>query len=189
MWLAVPFRLGSSFLFGCGPLAALSVGCGIPSRRQFLGHDDFRSPRTAGDNPEFIHERAHQEDAAPRGPQQIFLGYRVGHAAKVEAFTFVQTVNNHFFRRKIQSEVNLLFGALFVAVVKGIDDAFAHRHSDTVAVIFAESGSLRHAQTHFLGEIDTLDLRLQRNFEVLGAFGHAGASPAPNLARFWAPYG
>jgi len=76
--------------------------------------------------------------------------------------------------------VNLFFGALFIAIVKGIDDPFAYGHSDAVAIIFAKSSSLRYAKTHFLGEIDAFNLRLQSNFKMFGVLWHAGASPAPN---------
>src|SRR5258708_10984050 len=182
-------RLGSSFLFRRGPLAARAVGSEIPGQRQFLGHDYFRAARTTGDDLKFIHEGAHKEYATTGGAQQVFLGKRIGHAIEVEALPFIDNVNNHFFRSEVQSQVNLLFRAFFVAVMKGIDDAFAHRHSDAIAVVFAKSRCLGHAQTHFLGEIDALDLRLQSDFKMLRVLGHAGASPAPTSARFGALYG
>src|SRR5437879_1510015 len=64
--------------------------------------------------------------------------------------------------------------------MKRIDDPFAHGHPDAVTVILAESGRLRHPQTHFLREIDAFDLRLQSNLKMFGVLGHARASPAPN---------
>src|SRR5437868_7357766 len=79
--------------------------------------------------------------------------------------------------------MNLFLGAFFISIVKSINDPFTHRHSDAIAVIFAESCCFRHAQTHFLREIHALDLRLQCNFHMLGVLGHARASPAPNWPR------
>jgi hypothetical protein len=69
--------------------------------------------------------------------------------------------------------MNLLFGTLLIAVVKRVDDALANAHPDFVAIIFAETSSFGYAETHLLGEIDAFDLRLQRNFEVLGVCAHA----------------
>src|SRR5271165_54945 len=67
-----------------------------------------------------------------------------------------------------------LFVRLFlIAVVKGVDDAFADGHADAVAIVFAETGGLGDAQTHLLRQIDALHLRLQRDFEVFLVCGHA----------------
>src|SRR5258708_12763280 len=66
-------RLGSSFLFRRGPLAARAVGSEIPGQRQFLGHDYFRAARTPGNDLKFIHEGAHKEYATPEVPHQVFL--------------------------------------------------------------------------------------------------------------------
>ena len=81
-------------------------------------------------------------------------------------------MNDHFVRGQIHGQVNLFFWPLLVSVVKRVDHALADTHPDAVAVVFAESRRFRHAQTHFFGEIDAFDLRLQRNFKVLGLWRH-----------------
>src|SRR5260370_17474780 len=87
-------RLGSSFLFRRGPLAARAVGSEIPGQRQFLGHDYFRTACTTGDDLKFIHECAHNEYATPGDAQQVFLAQTIGHAIEVEALPFIHNVNN-----------------------------------------------------------------------------------------------
>src|ERR1700730_905490 len=76
--------------------------------------------------------------------------------------------------------MNLFFGALLIAVMESIDDTFAHRHPNAVAIVFAKTRSFGHAKTHFLGQIDALDLRFQSNFKMFGVLWHARASPAPD---------
>src|SRR5215470_16356979 len=75
--------------------------------------------------------------------------------------------------------MNLLFRTLLVSVMKRVDHALADAHSNAVAVVLAESRCFRDAQTHLLGEIDTLDLRLQRNFKMLGVRRHFFAMQLP----------
>src|SRR6266404_1114761 len=87
--------------------------------------------------------------------------------------------------------MNFFLRALFIPVVKCIDDAFANGHSDAIAVIFPEARGFGHTQTHLLGEINALDLRRQRDFQVLGVLRHSEASPAPDardVGALWVSY-
>src|SRR5712664_2526445 len=87
--------------------------------------------------------------------------------------------------------MNFFLWALFIAIVKCIDDAFANGHSDAITVILAKSRGFGHTQTHLLGEINALDLRRQRDFQVLGVLRHSEASPAPDardVGALWVTY-
>src|SRR5258708_9441872 len=75
--------------------------------------------------------------------------------------------------------MDFLLGALLVSVVKRVDHALSHAHPDAVTVIFAKAGRFRDAQTHLLGQIDALHLRLQRDFEMLGARSHVSRCSGP----------
>src|SRR5580704_133011 len=96
-------------------------------------------------------------------------------------------MDNHLVAGEIHGQMNLLFGALLIAIVKRVDDAFAYAHTDFVAIVLAKAGSLGYPETHLLSEIDAFDLRLQRDFEVLGVCAHARTpwrrQVAPNRAH------
>ena len=81
-------------------------------------------------------------------------------------------MNNHLVGGEIHGEVDFLVGVFLVPIVKGVDHALAHAHSDAVAIVLAKPRGFSHPETHLLGEIDAFDLRLQHNFEVLGVGSH-----------------
>src|SRR6185369_6311868 len=172
MWLANPSSRLSS-LRGCRVLAVLVVGGGTVTGGKAFGHDDFGAASTPGHDVEFIHEGAHQEDAAAGSAQEIFLGKGIGHLGKVETLLLVQNPNDLFFRSEIHGQMNLFVGAFLIAVVEGVDDTLAHGHADAVTVVFAEARGFRDSQAHLFGNVDALYLRLQRDFQVLGLRSHA----------------
>ena len=180
MWLAEPSAGLGSLRLGFAFLLAFAVVSEVLRRGQFLGHNHFRAAGASGHDLELIHEGAHEEYAAAGSAQKIFFGEGIRHATEVEALAFVKNVDHHFFGSEIESEINFFVGAFFIAVMEGVDDPFAYGHANAVAVVFAETRSFSHAQTHFLGEVNALDLRLKGDFEVLGVLRHAEASPAPN---------
>ena len=53
--------------------------------RQFLDHHELGAAFGAAFDLEFVHEGAHQEQAAAGGAQQVFFGQRVGNLGKLEA--------------------------------------------------------------------------------------------------------
>src|SRR5216684_1045215 len=178
MWRAEPLAGLASLRLAI--VRTFAVAAGIPHAGQFLGHNNFRAAVAAGHDVEFIHEGAHEENAATGSSQKVFFGEGVGHIAEVKAFAFIENVNDHFVGSEIKREINFFLGALLIAVMESVDDPFADRHANAVAVVFAETRGLGHAQTHFLGEVDAVDLRLEGDFEVLRVLRHAEASPAPN---------
>src|SRR5262249_15771430 len=106
--------------------------------------------------------------------------------------TFIQHMNDHLLGSQVHRQINLLLRPLFVAIVKGVDHALANRHADPVAVVLAKSRRLRHPQTHLLCDVDAFDLRLQRDFQVLGIWRHADAVTAaqfgPASGPLWVTY-
>src|SRR6266852_4963433 len=180
MWLEEPSSDLGSLRLRLAVAPTFAVISGIPLAGQFLGHNNFRAAIAAGHDGELIHESAHEEDAAAGSAQKIFFGEGIGDAPEIKAFAFIENVNDHFVGSEIEREINFFVGALLIAVMESVDDPFADRHANAVAVVFAETRGFGHAQTHFLGEVDTVDLRLEGDFEVLRVLRHAEASPAPN---------
>src|SRR5690349_2775456 len=179
-----------SFLPRSRAVAGIAAAVRFGSRGgKLFGHDDFGAAGPAADDVEFVHEGAHQKNSAARGTQQILLGERIGDVAEPEAGTFVENVDNHFVAGQIDGEMNLFFGALLVAVVEGIDDAFADGHADAIAIVFAETGGFRDTETHFLGEIHALDLAFQRHLEMLRLLRHGPLLPLRKTAEFAGDYG
>src|SRR5713226_7614192 len=178
MWRAEPLAgLGSLRL---AIVRTFAVASGVAVAGEFFGHNNFRAAVAAGHDVEFIHEGAHEKDAAAGSAQKIFFGEGIGHIAEVKALAFIENVNDHFVGSEIEGEINFFVGALLIAVMESVDDPFADGHANAVAVVFAETRGFGYAQTHFLGEVDAVDLRLEGDFEVLRVLRHAEASPAPN---------
>src|SRR5580692_2336138 len=82
-------------------------------------------------------------------------------------------MDDHFLASEINGKMNLLLGAFLIAVVKRVDDALAYAHTNLVTIVLTEAGGFGYTDTHLLSEIDALDLRLQRDFEVLRVCAHA----------------
>src|SRR5580693_2323863 len=169
-------------------MPALATCRSAARRRQLLGHHDFRSARSSGHHVKLVHESAHQKNSPSRGTEQILFRERVRDIRKAESLPFIQHVNDQLVGGDVHYEVDLFVGALLVSVVKRVDHAFAHAHADAIAVILAKSRRFRHAQTHLLGEINALYLRLQSNFEVLSVWRHVwrwSLPEAPNVSALW----
>ena len=156
-----------------GALASFTIRSRVLLQRQLFSHDNFRTARASGHDVKFVHKCTHKKDSAAGGAQEVFFCKRIRHVGKCEASAFIQDMDDHFVAGKINGEMNFLFGALLIAVVKCVNDALAYAHADLVAIVLAESGSLGYAEAHLFGEIYALDLRLQRDFEVLRVFTHA----------------
>src|ERR1700722_12497747 len=156
----------------CGVLSFWATRC-RPGRRQLFRHYNLGPARPPRLYVKFIHKRAHQKNTTPGGAKQIFLCQRIRHGSQIKAFTFVQNVNNQFVVRQIHRQMDPFVRPFLIAIVKGIDHAFANGHPDAVAVILAKAGGFRDAQTHLLRQIDAFYLRLQRHFEVFLFVGHA----------------
>jgi hypothetical protein len=76
-------------------------------------------------------------------------------------------MDDQLFFMQLEGQVYLSLAALFVAVLKGVHDAFVHGQSDLVLIVLAKSGHCGDTHTHFFGESDALDQRLQNNFNPL----------------------
>src|SRR2546421_6689344 len=146
---------------------------------QSFGHYNFRAARFRFDHVEFVHERAHQKNPAARSAQKILFRQRVRNILQDETGAFVRNVNDHFFRREIDGEMNFLFGLFFVAVMKRVDHAFAHAHPNAVALVFPKTRGFGEAEAHFFRQVHALHLGFQSDFEVLGIFRH----PARNHSK------
>ena len=68
---------------------------------------------------------------------------------------------------QLEDHVDFSLAALLVAVLKGVHDAFVHRQTDLVLIVFAESGHRGDTHAHFFGESNALDQRLQNDFNPL----------------------
>ncbi len=152
----------SGFLMRRRTAAAVRLRCAVG--RKALGHDDFRAASAGGHNVKFVHESAHKKNPAAGSAQKIFFGERIGNVGEFEAGAFVGDVNDHFFGREIDGEMNFLVGLFFVAVMKGVDDAFADTHADAIALVFAKAGGFGESEAHFFGQVDTFDLGFERDF-------------------------
>src|SRR5262249_48441272 len=82
--------------------------------------------------------------------------------------------------RYVQREMDLLVRALLVAVVKRVDHALTHAHTDAVAHLFIEACRLGHTEAHLLRQIYTFNLRIQDYFQVLVLGRHARVSHRAN---------
>src|SRR5215469_10880617 len=88
-------------------------------------------------------------------------------------------MNDQLFRGNVHGEIDFFLRPLLVSIVKRVDDPLAHAHPDAIAIVLAKSRGLRHAQTHLLGKVDALHLRLQCDFEMFGAGRHCFAMWLP----------
>ena len=68
---------------------------------------------------------------------------------------------------QLEDHVDFSLAALLVAVLKGVHDAFVHRQADLVLIVLAKSGYRGDTHTHFFGESNALDQRLQNDFNPL----------------------
>lgn len=91
-------------------------------------------------NIKFIHESAHQENAAAGSPKQILFSEGIGNVGKGEIPALVEDVDDYLFLSELESEKDLAAALLPVPVSIGIDDAFADGHADFVTVLIVESG-------------------------------------------------
>src|SRR6266481_4470015 len=80
--------------------------------------------------------------------------------------------------------MNLLVGALLIAVMECVDDAFPHTHADAVAHLFVKPGSFRHAEAHLLRQVHAFDLRIKDNFHVLVVLRHVFVGHRKNCVYF-----
>lgn len=155
-----------------GALATLTVRSLVILEGQFFCHDNFRAAGASRHDVEFVHKGAHQEDSAAGSTQKVLLREWIGHVGKGEARAFVQHMDDHFFAGEINGEMNLLLGALLIAVMKCVDDALAYAHANFVTIVLAETSGFGYTDTHLLSKVDAFHLRLQGDFEVLGVCAH-----------------
>jgi hypothetical protein len=143
----------------------IPLGWGSPLVK--LGHNKFGAAGYAGENIDLVHERFHQENAAPGIAEDIFILARVWNILDAKSRTLVDHTDHQFVFQQLEDHVYFSFAALFVAVLKGVHDAFVHCQADFVLIVFAKSGDRGHTHTHFFGKSNALDHRLQNNFEPL----------------------
>lgn len=123
-------------------------------------------------NIEFVHKSAHQEYAAARSPKEIFFGERIRDVCEREVSAFVKDVDDHLFLSELEGEENFPAALLSVSVGVGVDDTFANRHADFVAVFIVETGFPGDSQCHFFGEVDAVEQRLKRDLNALRFCSH-----------------
>src|SRR5579864_3619507 len=106
MWLAEPSAGLGSLRLGLAAVPTFAIRSGVLYAGQFLGHNNFGAAGAARHDVELIHERAHEEDAAAGGAQKIFFSEGIRDTAEVEAFAFIENVDNHFVGSEIEGEIN-----------------------------------------------------------------------------------
>src|SRR5271170_3130557 len=141
--------------------------------RQPLGHHQLRAARPARHHVKLVHECLHQKNAPPGSAQQVFFRQRVRHVSQTKSLALVCYADDQLFPGQLHAKMNLFLGLFLVAIMKSVDYAFPHGHSDAVALFFVKAGGLRNTDTHLLGEINTLYVGIQRDFEMLGLWRHA----------------
>ena len=70
-------------------------------------------------------------------------------------------------REKFEHDMYFFLAVLLVPILKRIHHAFMHCKADLVLVILIEASRRCYAHTNFFSESDTLDSRLQDNFDPL----------------------
>ena len=105
-----------------------------------LGHDEFGAAGRAGHDIELIHERLHQKHPAAGIAQDIFIVAGIGNILDAKARSLVRHVDHQFLREQFEDHVDFSLAPLFVAVLKGVHDAFVHRQADLVLIVLAKSG-------------------------------------------------
>jgi hypothetical protein len=137
-----------------------------------LSHNQLGAPAWTVPNQELVHEGAHQEDAASRGAEQVLFRERVRHFGQLKALPLVENPNNHFVGIELDGHVDFLVPVMLVAVVVGVDDAFANGHADFVHVVIVEACSFGNAHDDAFGEVDAFEQSLQRDLDALGCGRH-----------------
>jgi hypothetical protein len=132
-----------------------------------LRHNKFGAAGRAGENIDLVHECFYQKNAAPGIAEDIFIVARVGNILNAKSRTLVDYVDHQFMFQQLEDHVYFSFAALFVAVLKGVHDAFVHCQADFVLIVFAKSGYRGDTHTHFFSKSNALDQGLQNNFEPL----------------------
>ena len=67
---------------------------------------------------------------------------------------------------------DLLAAILLVAVIVGVDDAFADGHADFVDLFLGKAGGFRYAHGNTFREVHALEKRLEHDFDPLGFGRH-----------------
>jgi len=134
---------------------------------QALGHDELGAALIGVVDVKFIHEGAHQENAASGALQQVFVCQRVRDVFEAEAYSLVAHVNYEFFGSQLKGDEDF-FSALFLAsVIVGVDHAFANGHADFEAVVIVEADGARNRRAHFFGETDAIEQRFESDLNPL----------------------
>ena len=126
-----------------------------------LGHDQLSAASARTEHGELIHKRAHEEDTATGGFQEVLFRQRIWNVGEIEAAALVEDAHDKLVLIKRKREQNFLFRLLLVAVANSIDDALAHREADLLTVVFAKSARLSLAQSDLFGPVDAFKLRLE----------------------------
>jgi hypothetical protein len=130
-------------------------------------HDEFGAPGGAGENIHFVHKCLHQEHAAARIAEDIFIIAGVGHVLEAKARTLVDNMYYQFVFQELKDHMDFSFAPLFVAVLKGVHDAFVDCQADLVLIVLVKSGYGGDTHTQFFSESNALDQCFQNDFEPL----------------------
>jgi hypothetical protein len=137
-----------------------------------FAHDQLGAAAGAALNVEFVHEGAHEKNAAAGGAQEIFFGEGVGNIGEAETLAFVEDVDDELALFELDGHDDFAAALLTIAVTVGVNDRFADGHADFVAIVFVEAGFAGDTQDNFLGEIDAIQERLEGDFNALSVLGH-----------------
>src|SRR5262249_34129014 len=123
-----------------------------------LHHADLHPSRFRALERHFVHEGAHQEDAAPVGLQKIFWCQGIGDCHRVETAAFVAHQDGDAWSPAVlergEFDVHSLLDVVAVAVFDRVDDRFAHGHRDPVHGIVIKADGSRDVLTYHLHEVE-----------------------------------
>src|SRR5262245_8403633 len=120
----------------CGDRAVRLTG-DVPA----LDHAHFHAALRCALQVDFVHEVANEEDAAAATFEQVFRSQRVSNAIGIESVSLISHPDDHF-RNALECGRELdehAFGdVVLIAVLDGVDDAFADGDADPMYRIFVE---------------------------------------------------
>src|SRR6185312_2129239 len=145
--------------------------------RQLLRHNNLSAAVWTPLYRELIHKRLDQEYSASGCAQNVFFGQRIRHLREVKPRALVRDVDHHLLAFKFDREDDFLLALLRIAVIVGVNHAFAHGHPDLVNIVLVKATGFGDALHDAFGKIDALDERFERDLETLCSSHRRCGSP------------
>src|SRR5579872_2872658 len=132
-------------------------GTGSATGAQFLHHADFHAAPGRALQPDFVHEVAHEEDAAAARLEDVLGRERIGDFLGLEAVAAIRDADDELGRlldgREAEFDHHRFGGVFLVAMLDRVDDRFPYRHADPVHRVLVEPGHVPHPIAQDLYEV------------------------------------